>query len=90
MRRIKRWLCGGMCLLLLLGLLPAAAQAEEGTADWAGEAVETLCKIYGSDLGVSDSLEPMTKAHGPVMSASYISFDTFSVTAMILKPLCFR
>ena len=62
MRRIKRWLCGGMCLLLLLGLLPAAAQAEEGTAAWAGEAVETLCKIYGSDLGVSDSLEPMTKA----------------------------
>ena len=62
MRRIKRWLCGGMCLLLLLGLLPAAAQAEEGTADWAGEAVETLCKIYGSGLGVSDSLEPMTKA----------------------------
>ena len=62
MRQIKRWLCGGMCLLLLLGLLPAAAQAEEGTADWAGEAVETLCKIYGSDLGVSDSLEPMTKA----------------------------
>lgn len=62
MRRIKRWLCGGMCLLLLLGLLPAAAQAEEGTAAWAGEAVETLCKIYGSGLRVSDSLEPMTKA----------------------------
>lgn len=62
MRRIKRWLCGGMCLLLLLGLLPAAAQAEEGTAAWAGEAVETLCEIYGDDLGVSASLELMTKA----------------------------
>ena len=80
MRRIKRWLCGGMCLLLLLGLLPAAAQAEEGTADWAGEAVETLCKIYGSGLRVSDSLEPMTKAQA---AAVFTSMGNTAVAATL-------
>ena len=50
MRRMRRGLCGVLCLVLLLGLLPAAALAEEtggqGT-HWAQSAVDQLNKIYG-------------------------------------------
>ena len=62
MRRMRRGLCGVLCLVLLLGLLPAAALAEEtggqGT-HWAQSAVEQLNKIYGSNL-FSTSDDDMT------------------------------
>ena len=49
MRRMRRGLCGVLCLVLLLGLLPAAALAEEtggqGT-HWAQSAVDQLNEIY--------------------------------------------
>ena len=50
MRRMRRGLCGVLCLVLLLGLLPAAALAEETGGQethWAQSAVERLNKIYG-------------------------------------------
>ena len=62
MRLIKKWLSGALCLVLLLGLLPTAALAEGETADWADPAVTVLKEIYGSDLGVSSSLDPMLKS----------------------------
>ena len=43
MRRMRRGLCGVLCLVLLLGLLPAAALAEETGGQethWALSAVE--------------------------------------------------
>ena len=62
MRRMRRGLCGVLCLVLLLGLLPAAALAEEtggqGT-HWALSAVEQLNMIYGSNL-FSTSDDDMT------------------------------
>ena len=48
MRLMKRWLSSVLCLLLLLGLLPMAALAAGGTADWADPAVKVLNEIYGS------------------------------------------
>ena len=50
MRRMRRGLCGVLCLVLLLGLLPAAALAEETGGQethWAQSAVDQLNKIYG-------------------------------------------
>lgn len=50
MKRTKKWLAGLLCSVLLLGLLPTAALADEsaGTADWAKDAVDTLNAIYGT------------------------------------------
>ena len=50
MRRMRRGLCGVLCLVLLLGLLPAAALAEETGGQethWAQSAVDQLNEIYG-------------------------------------------
>ena len=62
MRRMRRGLCGVLCLVLLLGLLPAAALAEETGGQethWALSAVEQLNKIYGPNL-FSTSDDDMT------------------------------
>lgn len=48
MRRMKRWLSIVLCLVMVLGLLPATALAAE--PHWADSAVETLDDIYGSDI----------------------------------------
>ena len=48
MRRMRRGLCGVLCLVLLLGLLPAAALAEETGGQethWAQSAVDQLNEI---------------------------------------------
>ena len=49
MRLIKKWLSGALCLVLLLGLLPTAALAED-TPHWADSAVTVLNELYGSDI----------------------------------------
>ena len=56
MRRMRRGLCGVLCLVLLLGLLPAEALAEETEGQgthWAQSAVDQLNKIY--ELPKSDT-----------------------------------
>ncbi|WP_297233217.1 S-layer homology domain-containing protein [uncultured Flavonifractor sp.] len=46
MRRMKRWLSIVLCLVMVLGLLPATALAAD--TSWAESAVSTLNGIYGS------------------------------------------
>lgn len=46
MKRTRRWLAALLALALCLTLLPGTALAEDGTADWAADAVKTLNTIY--------------------------------------------
>ena len=53
MKRTKRWLAALLSVVLLLGLTPVTALAEEepATAPWAEDAVAQLKTIYGSAIG---------------------------------------
>lgn len=76
MRRMKRWLSIVLCLVMVLGLLPATALAEE--SHWAQSAVDTLNEVYGTTVFSTDETQ-MTVGDAAEI-ASEVGWKTEKVT----------
>lgn len=91
MKRTRRWLASLLALALCLTLLPGTALAEDGTADWAADAVKTLNTIYtgytGSENGpFSNSTGEMTEGDAASIASS-VGWTTSKVTSGSDTPL---
>ena len=66
MRRMKRWLSIILCLVMVLGLLPATALAAD--TSWAESAVSTLNGIYGSGIFTAGDTAMLEKDAADIVS----------------------